>query len=320
MQRLKILCASDKHGGMFLHLFVVDGANTDLFHPYPDSLVARGPLSIPNYKTIEPKKLHTVIQSKYGLWANSVNFDFQYKFVDPLFPFPGHFYERVFRPSAKTGKSWAEQNYNQDYNIVLRQQILRISREIDQICEVVWPEEENFKSYGIAIRNLLILICTEIESVLRGILKHNDYSSKSHLTMKDYVKLQDVLKLQCYSINFPNYPNIPSISAFTNWDYDNPTQSLSFYEAYNSVKHDRESHLKDATLEQLFYAFAGLIIVSGAQMGLELMEAHPEFRSIFSVAGRPGWNANEVYICDNMRNVFRCPQKLCGEDNEYAVI
>ena len=75
------------------------------------------------------------------------------------------------------------------------------------------------------------------------------------------------MKLNEYSISFPDYPWIEPVAPFRNWDRSNPTGSLQWYEAYNRTKHDRESHLKKATLSFAFDAVAACAIMIVGQFG-----------------------------------------------------
>jgi hypothetical protein len=76
-----------------------------------------------------------------------------------------------------------------------------------------------------------------------------------------------------------------------------PTASLSWYDAYNAVKHDRESNFHRSTLENVLNACAALHILQVAQWGpnlFDLLESHRY--SIFEVADYPDVPINEVYV------------------------
>ena len=86
--------------------------------------------------------------------------------------------------------------------------------------------------------NVLLLAATEVEAHWKGILKANRAKCDS---TKDYVKLLPAMKLDEYAIGVPFYPWLNPIRPFLGWTTDGSTKSLSWYDAYNAVKHDREA-------------------------------------------------------------------------------
>ena len=89
----------------------------------------------------------------------------------------------------------------------------------------------------------------------RGILVANG-CRKSSFTTNDYVKLANILLLRDYSVSFHRYPDMPPFAPFADWDEAKPSQSLRWYVAYHSVKHDREGEFERATLAHGFEAVA----------------------------------------------------------------
>ena len=140
-------------------------------------------------------------------------------------------------------------------------------RQMQEIFLTVEPVLANDGTYGHQIRNLLLLASMEVESHLRGILRANDYQQGDELRWKtaDYVKLLKPMLLDCYDVRLSSYPNWPLLCPFEGWDVDRPTKSLDWYNAYNAVKHDRESKLSEATFSRAINAVAAVIVLIHAQ-------------------------------------------------------
>jgi hypothetical protein len=126
-----------------------------------------------------------------------------------------------------------------------RGQVVALREQLERIFRTVQPLEENYKTYGHDIRDLLILAATEVEAHWKGVLKANGIEGES---TRDYVKLLPVLKLNKYAIQLPFYPWLGAVRPFENWVPNPSSQSLSWYDAYNAVKHNREENFSRATL------------------------------------------------------------------------
>ncbi|PZD60705.1 hypothetical protein [Pantoea ananatis] len=172
-----------------------------------------------------------------------------------------------------------------------------IFQGLTEIFRTLEPEPGNFNAYGNSIRELLIIACTEVEYLLKSILRSNiPEINCRNLSTKDYVKISPILKLNHYRISLPFYPELGFFSPFENWNQDQPTASLSWYCAYNSVKHDRGNSKNKATLEMLINAIAAIHILLESQYGEELFEFRYQhtFRTIFHTEKRPEWYFNEI--------------------------
>jgi hypothetical protein len=58
--------------------------------------------------------------------------------------------------------------------------------------------------------------------------------------MNDYVKLKSILRVDDYALSLVHYPWLPRLRPFLGWDPAHPSRSLSWFEAYNSLKHDKQ--------------------------------------------------------------------------------
>jgi len=140
----------------------------------------------------------------------------------------------------------------------------------EEISLFIQPDASNLDVYGHQLRELLILACTEVESSLRAVFAGADssLSSDSRLTTRDYYKLCEPLFLREYELELRHYPHLPKCRPFYGWDASKPTQSLTWYDAYNAVKHDRANMLHRATLRHCIEALAAATAMYCAQFSI----------------------------------------------------
>lgn len=172
-----------------------------------------------------------------------------------------------------------------------------LTDSMNSIFNVIEPDTINEKAYGHKIRELLTIACTEVEYLLLQILKDNGCQSNRFST-NDYVKALPVLKLNEYSVELKMHPSMGSFSPFEAWDASNPTQSLSWYFAYNSAKHDRGGNFHFATLGATINAIAAVHILLEAQHGSKLFDKpmNSDYESCFQTINEPTWDCSEVFF------------------------
>ncbi len=158
------------------------------------------------------------------------------------------------------------------------------------------PATRNFDAYGHEIRALLILAATELESAWKGILRANGYTKNAQsLTTRDYVKLHPLLGLEEYKVEFPFYSQLGPVAPFAGWNPNRSTQSLGWYDAYNAVKHDRESALARGTLRHAIEAVAACVAMIHAQFG-PLDDREAQSLTDTAVTGFPPPEPPTVYL------------------------
>lgn len=208
---------------------------------------------------------------------------------------PGEYYPRMARPLYQYTEepivspcSWIE-----DSGLaVAHSQTTVLTRQLERICQTVHPTERTFSTFGHDIQNLLILACTEAESHWRGVLIANGIT-KDRFNRKDYFALLGAMRLDGYEISFSNYPWLTALSPYKGW----PTQGLPWYDAYNAVKHDRETWFEQATLFHAFEAVSACVIMLAAQFGLHNgLRRGSDLRSFFHFLTVPVWSPSELYI------------------------
>lgn len=142
----------------------------------------------------------------------------------------------------------------------------------------VEPTKQNRLAYGHETRQLLVLACIEVEAQLKAVLRANNYQkSKGNWTIVDYFKLARPMRLSEWSVSLIQYPGLGWLRPFRAWSGAR-YRPLTWYAAYNKVKHDRELEFSKANLQNLIDAMAAVFIVVVAQFG--------QF-------GRRGWHYEE---------------------------
>jgi hypothetical protein len=180
---------------------------------------------------------------------------------------PGEYYPRMARPSSTSEWSLGRNPDTSSAALNTRTtntgQLHALIGELEQICRVVHPARENFNTFGHDIRNMLILACTDVEAYWQNIMKENGRKASS---TKQYVQLALPMKLGEYGVTLPYYPWLDEVFPFRGWvPSERTTQTLKWYSAYNSVKHDRERNFPQATLYNAITAVTGCFVMLCAQ-------------------------------------------------------
>ena len=156
--------------------------------------------------------------------------------------------------------------------------------------------------YGHGIRNLLALACMEVESSCKAVLRANGYKTTplpngqpQRLTTKDYVLLLGPLRLDEYEVLLPAFRRIAPFKPFEHWNPASPTESLAWYNAYNSTKHARETRFHEGTLLKMVHALGAAYVMILAQFGECTLDVALENEEFFPKT-RPLWTPAERYV------------------------
>ena len=168
---------------------------------------------------------------------------------------------------------------------------------LTDLFRYVEPSRANDTAYSHRIRELLILACTELEASWRGVCEDNSIEPLgSRFCTKDYVRLSAPLGLPEWSVELVDYPDYGPISPFSEWNASSPTQTIPWYDAYNSVKHNRERNFTSGSTLHLVSSMAALHIQVSAQWGPNVFdrwfEATP---SPFRIVRQPTRAAGDIY-------------------------
>jgi len=193
----------------------------------------------------------------------------------------------------------------------------RLLQQLSLVFETVEPASANADVFGPALRHLLIVACTEVEAAWRGILSANSYPQAARLTTNDYVKLLAPMRLDEYALRLALYQDewTEIVTPFATWDPTQATQSLTWYDAYNATKHDREGSRSRASLRAVIDAVAAAVILLAAQFGEDAPDVRAALNHMsgFELVAEPSWHATELYFpadsTATRSNELRCGAK-----------
>jgi hypothetical protein len=140
-----------------------------------------------------------------------------------------------------------------------------ILNDFYKLFDYIELHDGNKNTFSHRIYELLLRTCTEFENNCKGILKDNGYTKNSNFNIKDYFKISAASKLSEYEIKINVWSPSPRIyRPFADWDRAE-FQTLTWYQNYNLVKHDRSNNFHLANLETLVQAVGGLFIIVASQ-------------------------------------------------------
>jgi hypothetical protein len=104
------------------------------------------------------------------------------------------------------------------------------------------------------------------------------------------------MRLAEWSVLLTDYPDFGEMSPFKDWDPAEPTKSLSWYHAYNAVKHHREENFALANVINLVDSVAALHIMQAAQWGPDIYDRlYGNERSPFHLMTVPEFEIYDLY-------------------------
>jgi hypothetical protein len=210
---------------------------------------------------------------------------------------PGHYYKGMARPvlGESLGRNQDRSNKTLHSRTSTTGQLHALIQQLEQICRVVHPMDSNLNTFGHEIRNVLILACMEVEAQCKAVLRAHGIDGKN---TEDYVKLATPMRLSEFTVECPYYPWMPAMRPFRTWHsgMKSPSQNLAWYNAYNNVKHDRESNFREASLARAFEALAGFFVMLCAQYGWDFaLTGDAAARAFFRLTSDPQWKFSEYY-------------------------
>ena len=155
-----------------------------------------------------------------------------------------------------------ELNYWKQYKL--------LEKEFANSLIYVELSQANFLTYSSVYLKLLLEIGSEVDNVLREMCAktgRTDISTYASFVLAKYPNITS----HAVQVKDGGFSIIP----FNGWNTIQPSQSLSFWEAYNIVKHDRVSNYQEATMKNVLNALAGLFILEMYRMR-ELYDIDPD--------------------------------------------
>ncbi|CAM1371572.1 hypothetical protein [Tenacibaculum xiamenense] len=225
-------------------------------------------------------------------------------------------YKRILRPSNVNSDNFGHFHLVDDRNCVERFQLVHayhiIESDFKKLFDYVELNDSNKSTFSHRIYELILRTCTEFETNCTGILDDNGYTKSGNLNITDYFKINEASKLNEYEVRLNVWsPNPLTIKPFMDWNSTSFT-SLSWYQNYNSAKHNRNANFHLASLENLVNCMAGLYAVLASQFAHHIFSPYQitEFysrdddgfisvdSSVFSIKIPSNWNTSDEIIFD----------------------
>ena len=131
-----------------------------------------------------------------------------------------------------------------------------IAADIERSFAVIAPSQDNYSAYGAQFEKIIYQACVGVESLFNKILSDNGMGSRD-TGMKTFVKLKPWLHVEEYTLEVVYYPWLPDVHPFKDWDIAQPSRSLPWFNAYNSLKHDRQLEPKFSVVGECHYRRRG---------------------------------------------------------------
>ncbi len=143
-----------------------------------------------------------------------------------------------------------------EFELNFWQHYLWLESEFCTVLEYVELDNANYSTYSRRIEKLILQIGSEFDNVSREIC---GLQSVDRTSICDYYNY--------YTSNFNNITVSKVIAGdvqltpFDGWNSTAPGETLAFWKAYNSIKHDRIANYKEASLKNALNAMAALFCV-----------------------------------------------------------
>lgn len=205
----------------------------------------------------------TVIEKKEGTLIDWVTRVFGAEEIENLELEVGHSTKGVWRPSLYYYEDTYQALGVTENEMRLSEYSLRLLiQKLDEIFLYIEPDVLSLNTYSHKTRELLILACTEVENFWQYYMNQSGQRPIGrNYTTKDYVKLLNKLHLNDFEFTLKTYSSISAIRPFENWNSSAPTTTLTWYDAYNKTKHDRDTHFSQATLINCINAVVANLIM-----------------------------------------------------------
>jgi len=129
--------------------------------------------------------------------------------------------------------------------------------DLERVFEFVEPDDANLSVYSHRLYELHLRACTEFESVCKEALLAAEIELPKRPTIVHYQMLEPLLGLERMQVQCNPWRSGSGLDApFRAWTTSAP--ALSWYDAYNKVKHGRHQAFRYASLENVRASLAGL--------------------------------------------------------------
>lgn len=135
-------------------------------------------------------------------------------------------------------------------------QYCMIEKEFIETLDYVELSTDNYKIYSKKYIKLILQIGSEIDNVFREFCNLNGTTTISNYAKSTLNNYPNIVKQRVIAQN-ADIKIIP----FDGWNNLKPSETFSFWHIYNSIKHDRLLHFKDASLQNTIEGLAALFVL-----------------------------------------------------------
>lgn len=171
-----------------------------------------------------------------------------------------------------------------------------ITRDLVTLCEYIDPCVSNKSTYSHRTYELFLRTCTELENLWKYVLRNKKHPGpEKDWNIFQYREIENKygVGLSNKEVTFVYWKPDPYqcyVKPFDGWHTaQSPQSPLSWYKAYNEVKHDREMNFSKASLENLILSISALHVNLQAEFGNDVFSPQP-IPSIFRVSGLATYN------------------------------
>ena len=143
-----------------------------------------------------------------------------------------------------------------EYRINYWRMFLLLEKEFVKALDYVELNTNNYTTTSIVFSKLLLSIGTEIDNVFRECSQLSGRTNIEQYYKFIINKYPQIIKQQV-KVKDTTIILIP----YSEWNGNQPSKSLLFWQKYNELKHDRILNAQNASLENVLNALAGLFIL-----------------------------------------------------------
>lgn len=184
---------------------------------------------------------------------------------------------------------------------------LMLEKEVEATFDFVEPSIKNYSTFSISYAKLILSICGEFDSLLKDYCKGLSAKNQRPTNIQecfDVLKGYNALNLINTTITLIRYKSI-QLKPFDQWSSLSGYKKLSWWDCYNSIKHNRLTKFELANLENCLNALAALFIINIVNSRLQNQHAlFPTNNTIFAADQLfarilPGDYGSELVIDEN---------------------
>lgn len=216
---------------------------------------------------------------------------------------------RIYRSKQQYDAYILDQRYANDRHVMCRAYSI-LEEDLIRLFQYVEPSENNSLTFSHRTYELLLRASTEFENNCKAILKANGYDTpvRGNWSVEDFFKIELATRVSQYRLRINIWhPRAKTLGPLEEWESGH---SLSWYQDYNLVKHDRSECFQKASLVNVVNAVGAVLVVLYAQFSYYAFSVHRisdgytsdddgfEFgeNSLFGVKPFHDWSDDEAYV------------------------